>query len=718
MSAAPPSSEGSVAEVEAGRTLESQNLSGRSATDEERFTAPVQTLRGVGERTAALLARLGVETVRDLLFFFPRKYEDRRIIRSPGAMVPGERCAVLARVERLERLPTRREGLLLVRAVLVGDEGDRGEAVWFSRRGLERQLVPGRRALFYGRTEGTPGGLRMVNPEFEVVSPGEVPQGGILPLYPGTAGLSQRRLRHLVRELLAPHRPLPADPLPGALRQRLALVPLDQALRDMHFPPGTPEWRRARRRLAFEEFFLLQVAFALRRRRSRAAEAIPLTTQGDWEAQFFAHLPFTLTQAQRRAWGDLREDLHRPVPMHRLLQGDVGSGKTVVAALALAAAAETGVQGVLLAPTEVLARQHHHRLTHLLAPLGWEPRLVVGGASGGERRRVREDLASGEGRVVVGTHALLSEDLTFRNLALAVVDEQHRFGVLQRAALAEKGREPHVLVMTATPIPRTLVLGSYGDLDVSVLDEKPPGRLPVETRWIPQAQRAEALEVVQRELAAGHQAYWICPLVEESATRSVAAATRRCRTLRELLPGHAVDLLHGRLPSREKARVLEDFAEGKTTLLVSTSVVEVGIDVPGATVLVVEDAPSFGLAQLHQLRGRVGRGGDPAVCLLVGDPATPEGQGRMEALCASENGFFLAEEDLRLRGPGDMGGVRQHGLADFRVADLTRDGKLLEIARKEARELVEADPPLASCPLLRSRVEATWGGRFALLGAG
>ncbi len=685
---------------------------------EERFAAPVHTLRGVGERTGALLARLGVRTVRDLLFFFPRKYEDRRILRSPGTLVPDQRCAVVARVERLERLPTRREGLLLVRAVLVGDRGDRGEAVWFSRRGLERQLFPGVRALFYGRSEVGVGGLRLVNPEFDVLSSEEIPQGGILPLYPGTAGLSQRRLRHLVQELVAPGSPLPLDPLPAELRQRLALVSLDRALRDMHFPPGNEEWRRARRRLAFDEFFFLQVAFALRRRRNRVATATPLAAEGAWQRRFFDHLPFSLTRAQERVWRELREDLRQQVPMHRLLQGDVGSGKTVLAAAALAAAAEAGVQGVLLAPTEVLARQHGERLTQFLAPLGWIPRLVLGGGSGGERRRLREEIASGDARVVVGTHALLAEDVVFRQLALAVVDEQHRFGVLQRATLAEKGAEPHVLVMTATPIPRTLLLGSYGDLDVSVLDEKPPGRLPVATRWIPQARRTEALEVVRRELAAGHQAYWICPLVEESATRSAAAVSRRCRTLQALLPDHAVDLLHGRLPSREKARVLENFSQGKTALLVSTSVVEVGIDVPGATALVVEDAPSFGLAQLHQLRGRVGRGRHPAVCLLVGDPVTPEGRGRMEALCASENGFFLAEEDLRLRGPGDLGGVRQHGLSEFRVADLVRDGALLETARQEARELVERDPHLGTHPVLRRRVEEEWGERFPLLGAG
>ena len=686
----------------------------------EGFGAPVRSLRGVGERLGALLARRGVRTVRDLLFFFPRKYEDRRTIRSPGEMVPGERGAVLARVERLERVPTRREGLLLVRATLVGDRGDRGSAVWFSRRGLERQIPPGTRALFYGRCEAGTGGGQLVHPDFDVLAPGEVPSGGILPLYPGTAGLSQRRLRHLIQGLLAPGAPLPPDPLPEDLRRRLALVSLDQALREMHFPRGNQEWRQARRRLVFEEFFLLQVAFSLRRRLRRAAAALPLAGDGAWQEDFFSRLPFRLTRAQRRAWEELREDLRRPVPMHRLLQGDVGSGKTVVAAAALAAAAAAGSQGVLLAPTEALARQHGDRLGQLLAPLGWEPLLVLGGGAEKERRRVREALASGEARVVVGTHALIAKGVTFRHLALVVVDEQHRFGVLQRAALAGKGIEPHVLVMTATPIPRTLLLGSYGDLDVSVLDEKPPGRKPVVTRWIPQDRRDEALEVLRRELDAGRQGYWICPLVEESEnpSRSVAAVTRRYRALQEVLAGHAVGLLHGRLPSREKARVLEDFATGRLALLVSTSVVEVGIDVPGATVLVVEDAPSFGLAQLHQLRGRVGRGKDASVCLLVGDPSTPEGRGRLEALCASEDGFFLAEEDLRLRGPGDLGGVRQHGLAYFRVADLGRDGALLEMARQEARRLSEEDPRLEGHLPLRLRVEEEWEERFSLLGAG
>ncbi|MDI6823049.1 MAG: ATP-dependent DNA helicase RecG [Bacillota bacterium] len=687
---------------------------------DQGLETPLRFCKGVGPARARDLARLGLRTVGDLLFYFPRRHEDRRDFCPVGHLRPGEVCTVRGVVHAVEeRHP--RPGLSLLR-VGISDRTGILWGTWFNQPFRKAQFRRGMTVIFSGRVERRFGEWRMDNPEYEIDTGADpLHVGRLVPVYPLKEGIFQRPLRALAREVVERFAPRVPDLLPAPVRERAGLVSAAVAVRDMHFPADETALEAARRRLAFEELFLLQLAIALQRRQVKQREGISHPPDGELHARFLRALPFPLTAAQERVYGEIRADMESPRPMNRLLQGDVGSGKTLVAAMAALKAAGAGYQCAFMVPTEILAEQHYQNLRPLLEPLGVPVGLLTGSQSASERARVMEPMAAGEAGVYVGTHALIGEGVMLPRLSLAITDEQHRFGVRQRAMLLEKGLAADVLVMTATPIPRTLALTLFGDLDLSVIDQMPPGRRPVQTHWLPGTRRREAYAFVRQEVAKGNQAYVVCPLVEESDKLQAEAATRLAADLeRGELRGLRVGLVHGRLPAREREEVMARFRSGEVQVLVATTVIEVGVDVPAATVMVVEGAERFGLAQLHQLRGRVGRGNQPSYCLLIGDPGSEEARMRLQAMERTTDGFEIAEEDLRLRGPGEFFGVRQHGLPDFRVANPLRDHALLEEARAAAAALVEGDPGLRSpahAPL-RQALRDRFGERLGLVGIG
>ncbi len=650
----------------------------------------VGTLRGIGEKRAELFARLGVRTVGDLLRFYPRDYLDFTPVPIASAP-PGELCCIRARVVRANVSRVRR-GMTLYR-FRAADDSAVCDITFFNNRYVQSLLREGDAYLFYGRMAGSLFRREMASPEFEA----EDAAPGLRPVYPLTAGLSSRNVAAAVRQALETCPPDAEDPLPAPLRERHGLCSLREALHGIHFPAGKEELSAARRRLVFEEFLALSLGLFLLRG-ERGQGSAPVCADTDF-APFFAKLPFSPTGAQRRAIAEGAADMRGNAPMNRLVEGDVGSGKTAVAAALCWFAAQNGLQAALMAPTEILAGQHFQTLTALLAPLGLNVGLLTGGMPVSERRRVLRMLAAGQLDVAVGTHALLSEGVEFHALGLVVTDEQHRFGVGQRAALAAKGRDPHVLVMSATPIPRTLALLLYGDLELSVLDEMPRGRLTVRTYAVGASYRPRVYAFLKKELRAGHRAFIVCPLVEDSGEgeTGLMPATEYAEQLaRNEFREFRVGLLHGRLAAAQKEAVMRDFAQGRLQLLVSTTVIEVGVDVPEATVMVVENAERFGLSQLHQLRGRVGRGRAQSTCILISDARGADASARLRTLCETNDGFRIAEKDLELRGPGDFFGRRQHGLPELRIADFASDMGVLCSARDEARALLAADPHLAA----------------------
>lgn len=665
----------------------------REKTDPGKaLDTPIRFIKGVGPQRAELLQRLGVATVSDLLAYYPRQYEDRRAQKPISKLVNGEVELVCGQVKDVRNVKPRR-GLTITR-VVVADHSGSAVAVWFNQPYLSRQFRPGQKIAVYGKVEINQYGVNIAVSDFEVITAEDtLSAAGIVPIYTLTEGLSQRVFRGLVSRVLGAYGPTVIDPLPGEIRERLELIDYRTALEQIHFPADWNCLEKARRRLVFQELFEMQYALALnKQKRRQEGTGLVHVAAGDLVDRFRQQLPFRLTGAQEEAVKQVFADMESSQPMCRLVQGDVGSGKTVVAALALLKTVASGHQGCLMVPTEVLAEQHYLSLKKYILPLGVRMRLLTGGLTAKEREAVRAAIASGEADIVIGTQALIQEGVEFKSLGLVVIDEQHRFGVAQRDSLQRKGKCPDLMVLTATPIPRSLALTLYGDLDLSVIRELPPGRQPVKTAFVPESARPALNRFLAARMAEGQQVFVICPLVEESEVidlESVASLTAR---LRRQFPGFVIDQIHGRMKIREKDEVMERFRTNQIQMLVATTVVEVGVDVPNATVIVIEGAERFGLAQLHQLRGRVGRGAEQAYCFLTGKPATPEARERLRALVKTNDGFRIAEEDLRLRGPGEFFGKRQHGMPDLKLADLTRDTELLEKARNEAAQLLKADP--------------------------
>lgn len=677
----------------------------------------VRFLPGVGPARAALLAKLGIETVGDLVRHYPRRHDDRTVIARIAELRPETSATVRGRVERVRLREVGRGRKSVVEAV-VGDGTGFLEVEFWQQRFRAEQLREGREVLLAGRVTWDRG-PRMNGPEVETVDDAEdrhLHADRIVPVHGLTKRLHATTMRTLVARALEASADAVADPLPQAVLAKRSLPPLPEALRQIHFPESFETLAAARRRLAYEELFLLQVALA-RRRLRHALEEKPHRTDVDerLDARIRARFPFRLTGAQERVVAEIRRDLAAAKPMNRLLQGDVGSGKTLVAAYAMLAAVANHGQAALLAPTAILAEQHARTLGRYLEGSRVRVELLSAAGRASARDEARRRAARGEIDIAVGTHALLEEDVRFARLTLVVVDEQHKFGVLQRAALRRKGLAPDLLVMSATPIPRTLTLTLFGDLDVSVLDEMPPGRSPVATSLAQEGDRAAVEQWVRSEVARGRRVYHVVPLVDEQEEQPLRSVVRFADELRSgPYRGIAVGVLHGRMKPRDKDAAMEAFRSGATPVLVATSVVEVGVDVPEATVLVVEHAERFGLAQLHQLRGRIGRGSLPSRAVLFHDATTEAARARLAALCDTNDGFRIAEEDLRIRGPGEFLGTRQHGLPELLVADLVRDARLVAEARDDATDLVRRDPSLEGegAPVQRA-LHARYGRRAA-----
>jgi len=663
----------------------------------ERLSSPLQFLKGVGPRRAEGLAKAGLATVYDLLTWYPRRHYDRRSFRKIAEARPGEVETLQGVVQSMRSERTSRKGLTLFRLSLA-DETGRIEAVWFGRRFLESAFQAGDVVIVSGKVEVFRT-LQIRPDEYEIIG-GEnyepIHATGLVPAYRPIEGLGRKALRRLIRETVKEFAAAVPEILPAETRRRRGLAEIGDSIRAIHFPADEDEKERARRRLAYDEFYFFELMLALRRRgvrKSKVGKALRI--DDSLEGRIHRRFPFTLTGAQARVIRDLRKDLASDRPMSRLLQGDVGSGKTIVAAYAVLAAVGNRRQAAVLAPTEILADQHARTFGSILRGSRVRIGFLGGGMRGKAGKELREAIAAGEIDLVVGTHAVLEEDVRFRDLAVAVIDEQQKFGVAQRASLRLKGNRPHVLVMTATPIPRTLALTLFGDLDLSVIDEMPPGRKPVTTLSRPGEKRSEQLTFIRKLLKEGRQAYWVSPLVEESEKLDLESAVRLHQKLVRDLEPHPVALLHGRMKGPEKEAVMAAFRRGETRVLVSTLVIEVGIDVPNATLMVVENAERFGLSQLHQLRGRIGRGAQEGYCILFGDPKSDEARERLRVFASTTDGFKIAEADLKLRGPGEFFGTRQSGLPEFRVADLLGDAALLAWAREDAFARIDKDPGLA-----------------------
>jgi ATP-dependent DNA helicase RecG len=695
-------------------------------------SSPLGSLGGWTRRYLGALEVIGVRTVADLLHHYPRRYIDRSTVAPIRDLRINQEATFIATVQKVT---TNRigKGRTIV-TVRVFDGTGYVLLTWFNQTWPSRRFRQGQEIAASGKMGAFRGSLRIQNPAVEILKGGEadhVHTGRIVPVHPATEGVSTGVIRRMVHDALSRLRRIP-DPVPAGMRERQGVLPLDQAVRKIHFPEETEDERRARDRLKFDELLFLELGVAFRKHRVEAeTEGVAHDLSGELAERFASSLPFELTAAQRRAMDEIAKDMAAGRPMNRLLQGDVGSGKTVVALSACMVAIQSSHQAAIMAPTEVLAGQHYRKVQELLAPIGGralaastKPQgslldggtgdgpvyaLLTASVTGKEREAVLEGLANGEVDVLVGTHALVQEKVDFADLSLAVVDEQHRFGLHQRIALKEKGSSPDVLIMTATPIPRTLAVTYYGDLDVSVLDEMPAGRLPVTTRIARTAdERRQAYQLVRQQVAEGRQAFVVCAAIDEENRLEVRAAEKEAERLRtEVFPDLRLTLLHGRMRPKEKDARMEDFRTGEADVLISTTVIEVGVDVPNATVMLVENAERFGLAQLHQLRGRIGRGAYESYCVLFDEssPDNEDARERLRALARTTDGFELADEDLRLRGEGTLFDIRQSGMPDLRLARLAYDMDWVRRARKEAFALIESDPDLSGEPELRAEME-------------
>jgi ATP-dependent DNA helicase RecG len=696
------------------------------------LTTPLTYVKGIGPARAAMLEAKGLVTVEDLLGYVPFRYEDRSNQKPIAQLAPGEMATVMCEVTSVKMSGFKRRSLGLFEARFTDSSRAILLAKWFHGGYLANVFSEGMRVALYGKVEfdNYSGELTMLHPEFEILSGDEDGEaalhvGRVVPIYEGAGKLTTRVLRTFSHRILEALEPV-EDNLPPHLRAQLKMPDRWTAIRDVHFPPADSDLRLlnafrspAQFRLIFEEFFWLECGVALKRSKARTVPGIAFEIDARVRERIKAMLPFKPTGAQKRAIQEIADSMKQPHPMNRLLQGDVGSGKTIVAAEAAVIAIENGYQVAVLAPTEILATQHGLYFKQLFSKLGYVTVLLTGSFTAREKAQLKKLIAEGLANIVVGTHALLEQDVEFRKLGLAIVDEQHRFGVLQRLGLVQKGITPDVLVMTATPIPRTLAMTVYGDLDVSLIDELPPGRKPIKTSHATADQVERVYSFLKRQIDEGRQAYVVYPVIEESETQAMKAAQKMYEELsRDVFPTLSVGLMHGRLGADEKESVMQRFKEGAIQVLVSTTVIEVGVDVPNASVMVVEQAERFGLAQLHQLRGRVGRGAAQSYCILVTEKMNDAARERIRTLVESTDGFHIAEMDLRLRGPGEFFGTRQSGLPALRVANILRDGEILEIARREAVDFIARPPSPEDLRRAVAYIRDHWQRRYGLVTVG
>lgn len=656
-----------------------------------KLDTDIKYLKGVGERRAAMLSRLGVSDVNALVRLYPRVYEDWSRIKSINEAQIGEICCIKGIVGSPVRKNLIRKGLTLYKTEITDGSGIMGITIFNSRFAAEK-LTEGNEFLFFGRVGGNLYRKEMNSPEIEPAEGAD----RIRPIYPQTHGLNSKMIEKLVRTALTECRDELVDPIPLWLREKYCLMNLPDSLWNIHFPKSHDYLEEARRRLIFEELLILQLG--LEKMRSQTQKNAGAIIERDFSEEYFSHLPFSPTGAQRRAVKEAMRDMMSGRQMNRLLQGDVGSGKTAVAAALVYSAAKNSMQSALMAPTEVLAEQHYKTFLKLFEGCSINVELLTGSDTAAQKRRKKEALKAGEIDLLIGTHAIIQSDVEFKSLALVITDEQHRFGVEQRNALGEKGKNPHLYVMSATPIPRTLALIIYGELDISILNELPPGRQKIETYAVTSELRQRAYNYVKKHLDAGRQGYIICPLVDEgeSDTELASAVKYADELQRGDFRGYTVGLMHGKMRSADKKKVMESFSNGETQLLVSTTVIEVGVDVPNAVIMVIENAERFGLSQLHQLRGRIGRGQYKSTCILITDAKNDTTQRRMKVMETTTDGFKIADEDLKLRGPGEFFGSRQHGLPEMKIADMLKDRGTLEETQRAAREIIAHDPELSS----------------------
>ncbi len=665
------------------------------------LSKPIQYLKGVGEKRAELFLKKGIKTVGDLIYFFPRTHEDRSVIKPIARCMEGETVCVSATAYSDPQDRYVRRGMLVTSMVAFDDSG-MINIVWYNNKYIKSNIKAGEKYTFFGTvSRSKQGRLQMVAPVYEKLGKDKY-VGKIVPIYPLTANLSQKVVQSTM-ELALDEAGALEEYLPDSIREEYRLAEINFSMRNIHFPRDFENYNIARNRFVFEELLILQLALSTRKENNNDRKGKVFSDVKSIR-ELTDSLPYDLTNAQKRTINEICHDCKSGTQMMRLVQGDVGSGKTAIAAAAMYMAVKNGYQAAMMAPTEILAEQHLQSLKEMYEPHGIRTVLLTGSMKAKEKREALEQIASGEANIVVGTHALIRETVEFKSLGFVVADEQHRFGVEQRAKLMAKGEDPHMLIMSATPIPRTLALILYGDLDISIIDELPPGRKPVRTYSVGTSLRQRIYNFVEENVKKGMQAYVVCPLVAETEKSDLENAEELCRKLQESYPEMSFGLVHGKMKSKDKDEVMSRFIKGDINVLVSTTVIEVGVNVPNSNIMVIENAERFGLSQLHQLRGRVGRGGDEAHCILVTDGENEITKKRMDTMCESNDGFYISEQDLKLRGPGDFFGTRQHGLPEMKIANLFEDKDLLKLSQEAARKIIREG--LSNYPMLEDRCKA------------
>jgi len=684
---------------------------------------PVQYIKGVGPARSKILERLSIKTVEDLLFYFPWRYEDRKNLKKINELVYGNVETVMCEVVSAEVVTTPRKRMKIFE-LSVTDKTGFIKAKWFNQPYLERYFRKGQQVVLSGVVKGSPYarfGLEMENPDFELVGDEDIfiHTSRIVPVYKATEGITPKQIRTLMFNAVNNYVFLIDDYMPEDIIKRHGLIPLRDAVKEMHFPETSSDVNilnsnssPAQRRIIFDEFFLLELGLALLKKREVLEQGISFKVESLFVDKFLKSLPFELTKAQKRVIAEIISDMRRPLPMNRLVHGDVGCGKTVVALVTMLIAVENGYQACLMAPTELLAEQHYINIHRMIETFGLNVALLTSSSKG----KPLDDIAQGSVQIIIGTHALIQEQVKFKNLGVAIIDEQHRFGVVQRADLRRKGFNPDILIMTATPIPRTLAMTLYGDLDISIIDELPAGRRPIITKVLFSAQKEKAYSLIDEQLSEGRQVYIVYPLIEGSEKLDLKSAIEGFEAFKKIFPERKIGLVHGKMHHAERESVMTQFKTGAIEMLIATTVIEVGIDVPNASLMLIVHAERFGLAQLHQLRGRTGRGGYDSYCVLMAyPPFSDEAKRRLKAMETTGDGFKIAEEDLDIRGPGDFFGTRQSGIPDLKVANIIRDVNILENARKEAFAIIDTGTDLKSYPLLKEKLKKKWMGKLELI---